>query len=87
LEVFKWYQLKAKQRWILKVDIKEIKYCCSRFRDAVEDDKFIEYAGKKDETEWFISEGYHIYYCPFCGSYIAGEGFGKPPKPFNLDES
>ncbi|WP_224981294.1 hypothetical protein [Geomonas agri] len=29
-----------------------------------------------DETEWLLPEWLHIYYCPFCGSFIKGEGFG-----------
>lgn len=31
-----------------------------------------------DETEWFMPEWHHIYYCPFCGTCIKGHGFGTP---------
>ena len=53
--------------------------CCWRFKESVKDG-IIEYAGNYDETEWIISDGDHIYYCPYCGSYIKGVGFGIPPK-------
>ncbi len=34
-------------------------------------------------TKWFMPEAYHIYYCPYCGTYIAGNGYGKPPARNN----
>ncbi len=63
-----------------------MEYCCERFKESVEEDKIIVSAtDHPDETEWYIPEGGHIYYCPFCGAFIKGEGFGNydekyPPK-------
>lgn len=88
------------------IDTKQIDYCCLRFKESVEEKKFLsindnkllkrnmivwhidhKYNGKKyinnkkiDETQWFMPEWLHIYYCPFCGTYIKGKGFGTPPK-------
>jgi hypothetical protein len=86
--------------------IKKDNYCCLRFKESVDEGKFV-YVGNKgllrrdvvvwhfdqkyegkvyadnkdiDETEWFMPEWLHIYYCPFCGTYIKGKGFGRPPK-------
>ncbi len=66
--------------------MKKLKYCCERFKESVETDKVIARATDPDETEWFINEGGHIYYCPFCGAFIKGKGFGNydekyPPRP------
>ncbi|MCP4352093.1 MAG: hypothetical protein GY795_42055 [Desulfobacterales bacterium] len=61
-------------------------YCCDEFKRNIEDYKVIEKAADiPDETEWYISGGGHIYYCPFCGTHIKGNGFGaydekNPPK-------
>ena len=55
------------------------KICCERFRQCVEEGEIV-HADDFDETEWYIPEWHHVYYCPFCGSYIKGEGFGKPQK-------
>lgn len=55
-----------------------IEYCCERFKQSVEEDNVIHKAtDPEDETEWYISEGGHIYYCPFCGASIKGKGFGN----------
>lgn len=62
--------------------MKQIDYCCLKFKESVEESKFIyAYTPNKDmdETEWFMPEWLHIYYCPFCGTYIKGKGFGAPP--------
>lgn len=53
--------------------------CCWRFKESVKDG-ILYHAGDFDETEWIISDGDHIYFCPYCGTYIKGEGFGRPPK-------
>jgi hypothetical protein len=63
--------------------------CCERFKDRYERGE-ISYAYQDhrniDETEWFISDLWHLYYCPFCGAFIKGHGFGNydekypPPK-------
>ncbi|GAB6147335.1 hypothetical protein [Desulfocicer niacini] len=50
-------------------------FCCNSFKKSVEEGKF-EKAEEDDETEWFMPEWYHIYFCPFCGSSIKGKGFG-----------
>ena len=55
-----------------------MKYCCERFKLSVVEDKVIKQSTDlPDETEWHISRGGHIYYCPFCGAFIKGQGFGK----------
>lgn len=59
-------------------------FYCDRFKDFAKEGLF-EHSEGYDETEWFIPNGVHIYYCPFCGTYIAGEGFGEAPKP-NIKE-
>jgi len=57
--------------------------CCRSFKESVEEKKFIHSKGV-DETEWYIPEWYHIYFCPFCGTNIKGKGFGKLDK--NLEK-
>jgi hypothetical protein len=58
-------------------------YCCTRFRESVEKEQFIHSDSESDETEWFMPEWLHIYYCPFCGTLIKGRGFGDyNRKPF-----
>lgn len=52
------------------------KYCCLRFKESVKEKKIIHSKGK-DETEWYMPKWYHIYFCPYCGTYIKGKGFGK----------
>jgi hypothetical protein len=54
----------------------EAKYCCERFKEAVFEGKIKHADDTPDETEWYLPESGHIYYCPFCGSLIKGEGFG-----------
>ncbi len=55
-----------------------MEYCCERFKISVEEDEIIVRADDlPDETEWYIVEGMHIYYCPFCGAFIKGDGFGN----------
>lgn len=46
---------------------KKFDYCCWRFEDSVEEEIFMHAEGY-DETEWFMPEAYHIYYCPYCGT-------------------
>lgn len=59
-------------------------YCCPRFEESVRERKFL-HTAMRDETEWFMPEWLHIYFCPFCGRLIKGRGFGtydkdnKPP--------
>ena len=71
--------------------MKNKKYCCEFFAEAVKEET-IGYAGKNDQTEWFITESYHIYYCPFCGAFIKGKGFGEydkkyPPDRFRVNKT
>jgi hypothetical protein len=55
-----------------------MKFCCERFQENVEEYKVIENsADELDETEWYLVGGGHIYYCPFCGTFIKGKGFGQ----------
>lgn len=58
---------------------REYEYCCLEFEDSVKEGKFI-HSKNYDETEWFMPEWLHIYYCPFCGSFIKGNGFGEPSQ-------
>ncbi len=55
-------------------------FCCERFGDFYTSGE-IRYAYEKhretDETEWFIAGLGHLYFCPFCGSFIKGHGFGN----------
>ena len=63
-------------------------YCCERFKKSVETDKVILKASDiPDETEWYLNEGGHIYYCPFCGAFIKGEGFGNYNEKYPRDKS
>jgi hypothetical protein len=38
------------------------------------------HCGKEDDTEWAVKDFYHIYYCPFCGDSIKGQGWGEYDK-------
>ena len=53
-----------------------MKYCCVRFKEAV-DEKEIVHADSDDETESYIPELWHLYFCPFCGAFVKGQGWGK----------
>ena len=59
------------------------KYCCIRLKESIYNGS-IGFSPKrtKDETRWFINGGYHIYFCPFCGKYIKGKGWGRVIKGF-----
>jgi hypothetical protein len=52
------------------------KYCCERFEESVNAKEII-HADDNDETEWFLPGLWHLYYCPFCGAFIKGSGWGK----------
>lgn len=64
----------------------EITFCCKRLKDAYEvidqNHEILVFTRRYDETQWYISGLAHLYFCPFCGSYIAGEGFGIKVEPF-----
>ncbi len=51
-----------------------LEFCCDRFKESVEEDKF-KRAEDFDETEWYMREWLHIYFCPFCGASVKGRGF------------
>lgn len=53
-------------------------YCCTRFEEAVRYSEIVR-AESEDETEWFIPELWHLYFCPFCGASIKGKGWGSVP--------
>jgi hypothetical protein len=57
--------------------------CCERFGEAYTEGE-VSYAYENsnniDETEWFIDTLWHLYYCPFCGAFIKGQGFGTYDK-------
>jgi hypothetical protein len=55
------------------------KSCCKRFQECVAEESIV-YCGEQDETEWAVPEFYHLYYCPFCGSFIKGRGWGEYEK-------
>ncbi len=52
------------------------KYCCERFTECVEEGSIF-HCGEDDETEWAVKDFYHLYYCPFCGNFIKGQGWGE----------
>ena len=54
----------------------DAKYCCDRFKESVLEGKICR-AGMPDETEWYFPEWLHLYFCPFCGTLIKGEGTGQ----------
>jgi hypothetical protein len=54
--------------------------CCERFKESYERGEIsysYENSSDIDETEWYIDEFYHLYYCPFCGAFIKGHGSGN----------
>jgi hypothetical protein len=55
-------------------------FCCPRFRNWINECR-IHYAYDDtkdlDETAWFVPDFGHLYYCPFCGAHIKGEGWGE----------
>ena len=60
--------------------------CCGRFKEAAKHEEIcFSYSdtNKIDETAWYIDKLWHIYYCPFCGKFIKGEGFGDFDKKSN----
>ena len=64
----------APESWV-EID-EEATYCCERFREAVYEGKIKHADDIPDETEWYLPETGHIYFCPFCGKLVKGEGFG-----------
>jgi hypothetical protein len=63
----------------MKKKIKQNHVCCERFFEWYESGE-IGYAYEEysdiDETEWYVNTFAHLYYCPFCGAFIKGHGFG-----------
>jgi hypothetical protein len=68
--------------------MKKYKYCCIRFQESVEEEIIIKAEGY-DETEWYLNNGPHLYFCPFCGTNIKGKGYGeydeKTPKDGTIE--
>jgi hypothetical protein len=56
--------------------MKQNEHCCERFGEAVKAKEII-HSDQNDETEWFINNLWHIYYCPFCGAFVKGKGWGQ----------
>ncbi|MCK5145839.1 hypothetical protein KAR48_03735 [bacterium] len=59
--------------------IKARDYCCKRFGFYVADKvihNIFDHTDEVDETEWVAEELGHLYYCPYCGKNIKGNGFG-----------
>jgi len=65
--------------WTTSPGIRSRKHCCQRFEDCVIE-KSIVHRGLEDETEWAAVGFYQLYYCPFCGKYIKGRGWGDYDK-------
>lgn len=55
---------------------KEAKLCCTKFEECVKRGE-IAHSDEFDETEWYVPNWYHLYYCPFCGKFIKGKGYGE----------
>ena len=53
-----------------------MQYCCIRFEDSVTEGIICK-SEDYDETEWYFPKGSHLYFCPFCGANIKGNGFGE----------
>jgi hypothetical protein len=68
--------IKRKQKRKALIDT-TIKYCCERFKETVLEGMITHSYSKPDETEWFIPYSGHIYFCPFCGKFIKGDGWGN----------
>ena len=63
-----------------KKDLKIKVFCCERFKESYELGEIsysYENHSEIDETEWYINGFYHLYYCPFCGAFIKGYGYGN----------
>lgn len=61
------------------------KFCCERLKNAYKEGLLrytYELTNEIDETDWFVEGFYHLYYCPFCGAYIKGNGFGDYEKKY-----
>ena len=64
----------------MEKNMKPTNFCCERFEDSYKEGG-IRYAYENspeiDETDWYIGDLAHLYYCPFCGAFIKGKGFGN----------
>jgi hypothetical protein len=58
------------------MDMNNTKYCCVRFAEAVNANEIL-HSESHDETDWYIEGLWHIYYCPFCGADVKGQGWGE----------
>ena len=70
--------------------MEEIIFCCDTFKDMYEifdpEHEILVFTHKFDETQWYIRGLAHLYFCPFCGSYIVGKGFGEKVEPINRNQ-
>jgi len=60
-------------------------FCGERFKESYDLGEIIYSYDKEydiDETEWYINNKYHLYYCPFCGAFIKGCGYGDYDKAY-----
>jgi hypothetical protein len=68
-----------------KKKLKTKTFCCERFKESYERGE-VSYSYEQkpdiDETEWHIAGFYHLYFCPFCGAFIKGHGFGDYDKKY-----
>jgi hypothetical protein len=68
----------------MKKKIKKV--CCERFNEWYQSGEICyAYEGNQaiDETEWYIDGIGHLYYCPFCGAFIKGYGFGNYDEKYS----
>lgn len=61
-----------------------VSFCCPRFEEAVKE-KEIYHSPDDDETEWYVDMLWHLYYCPFCGKFIKGNGWGEYHQEYPPD--
>ncbi|MDD5358603.1 MAG: hypothetical protein PHX80_05630 [Candidatus Nanoarchaeia archaeon] len=72
------------------INNKILTFCCERFKEFYNEgliQYIYEHTHEIDETDWAIDGFAHLYYCPFCGAFIKGRGFGNydkkyPPKRY-----
>lgn len=67
--------------------------CCDRFKKCVEKKEIIyayDVTTEINETAWIAHGLWNMYYCPFCGAFIKGRGWGTyhkehPPQSSNKE--
>lgn len=69
--------------------MKPTKFCCERFKEFYQSGEIVyayESSNEIDETDWIVDGFAHLYYCPFCGSFIKGKGFGDYDNKYPPNE-